>query len=287
MRLLVVHNPSAGDGTDAAEIERVAARHGHTTSVIDPTEDWLAAAERTAPDLIVVAGGDGTVRKVLPPAANTGRLVAILPLGTANNIARALGLVVEEPLAELAEWDREPRHVVEFDVATVDDGEGRSPVVESFGGGFVAAALSSADAAPPVVDDGNEHGRRHLVDALDHAATCRWHLEIDGWDRSGDYLAVEVMNVPTVGPRLALASDAEPDDRLLDVTVVTESNREAVRRSIREHAAPAGLDTTRATTVRIQPPEGTPLHVDDRLLDSDGRNYEIAVGRRTVRVLRD
>src|SRR6266481_1682468 len=43
-------------------------------------------------DLVVVAGGDGTVAKVVAAAMPEGPPIAIMPLGTANNIARSLGI---------------------------------------------------------------------------------------------------------------------------------------------------------------------------------------------------
>lgn len=294
MRLLIVHNPSAGDGSESDEIEQVARRHGHSATLVDPSDDWSSVAERSAPDLLVIAGGDGTVKKVLTAMAEVPWTTAVLPLGTANNIARSLGLSVEDPWAEIAAWDGD-RYGVPFDVAAVVAGSRDLPFVESFGGGFVAAALVSADDADEQVDDGNEHGRRHLLDVLDHAEPAGWGIEIDGRDRTGEYLAVEVMNVPTVGPILALAPSALPHDGRLDVVLVTEADREPLRRAICDVAAtgdgsdpvePERLEGIRASSIRIDPPADVSLHLDDELFESDGSPCSIEVGRRTVTMLR-
>ena len=45
-------------------------------------------------DLLVLAGGDGTIARILaklPPSSEAQRRIAIVPLGTANNIAQSLG----------------------------------------------------------------------------------------------------------------------------------------------------------------------------------------------------
>ena len=55
-------------------------------------KSWKKAIQLPA-DLFIAAGGDGTVAEVIHEAAGTGVPVALLPIGTANNIARSLGIV--------------------------------------------------------------------------------------------------------------------------------------------------------------------------------------------------
>ena len=291
MRLVIVHNPSAGDGTEGDEIERLARRHGHTTTLVDTGDGWAEGVRAASADLVVVAGGDGTVREVLTTLAQDGpaqRPVAVLPLGTANNIARSLGLEVDDPWSEIGEWDGTGRLPVRFDVAVVE-GDGRSrPFVESFGGGFVAAALASAEDAPEQTDDGNEHGRQHLMETLDRVEPAWWTLVVDGRDRSGEYLAVEVMNVPTVGPILPLAPSASPHDGWLDVVCISPSCRRLLRSTIAGTADGTDLEVlggSRASTLELTPPGGTPMHLDDELHISDGDLRRVTLQGRTVPVL--
>src|SRR3546814_12641107 len=60
-----------------------------------PRPDDLQAAIRRAAgsvDLVVLGGGDGTLNSAAPALVETGLPLGILPLGTANDLARTLGI---------------------------------------------------------------------------------------------------------------------------------------------------------------------------------------------------
>ena len=59
-------------------------------------------------DLVVAAGGDGTVATAAGIAARTSTALAILPLGTANNIATSLGVQRAGPRARFVVVDSSP-----------------------------------------------------------------------------------------------------------------------------------------------------------------------------------
>lgn len=96
----VVLNPAkVGDVEEFKDRVRVsAAAHGWTeplwleTTVEDPGYGQSLAALAEGVDLIVAAGGDGTVRAVCEEAARTGVAVGVIPHGTGNLLARNLGL---------------------------------------------------------------------------------------------------------------------------------------------------------------------------------------------------
>ena len=110
-RVLIIHNPAAGwAGWSRHRLDRVVAaleRRGCVV-VVRRTGPASGDAERLAReaepdfDIIVAAGGDGTLNAVANGMTAAPRPLALLPFGTANVMAREIGLPRRpEPLAEL------------------------------------------------------------------------------------------------------------------------------------------------------------------------------------------
>jgi diacylglycerol kinase family enzyme/membrane-associated phospholipid phosphatase len=99
-RVAIIVNPiKVGDFDEfKAKVLEVAEREGWNpplwleTTLDDPGQGQAHEALEAGVDLIVTAGGDGTVRAVCEEAARTGVAVGILPLGTGNLLARNIGL---------------------------------------------------------------------------------------------------------------------------------------------------------------------------------------------------
>ena len=64
----------------------------HYTTVEDPGTGMAEAASIAGADLVMVCGGDGTVREVCAELAGTGIPVGIIPAGTGNLLARNLDI---------------------------------------------------------------------------------------------------------------------------------------------------------------------------------------------------
>ncbi len=281
MKIAIIHNPKAGEDDGGAEELREAwEAAGHDVAYRSSKEDRWDEVLGCSLDLLVVAGGDGTVAKVLLALAEApGELaksldVAVAPMGTANNIATSLGLPAAVPSGFLDEVARGRRRT--YDLPLAASGGRSSRFVESFGGGLFAGLLAEAVARQErgVSDKTVGSALDLLSELLDRAATQPWGVTVDGRDLSGAYVAVEVLNVGHVGPNVALAPEADPGDGLVDVVLVGAQDVEAIASNIdarrRDEPAPAlELARHRAPSVEVTVPLGVELHVDDRILSSD------------------
>src|SRR5580692_8059187 len=124
-RAVWFHNRLSGKATDqvlASIRERLSAsataveEHGVGTEELTPEKVRLALEKR--PDLVVVAGGDGTVRLVASELVGRDIPLAIIPLGTFNNLALSLGLPTD-PVAACAVVDIGA--VARIDVGVADE----------------------------------------------------------------------------------------------------------------------------------------------------------------------
>lgn len=87
--IALLANPDSGAG-DAHEVAERLREQG--LEVREFTLDDADDAVASAPDGLVVAGGDGSLACVAAPAARAGLRVAVIPTGTANDFARELGI---------------------------------------------------------------------------------------------------------------------------------------------------------------------------------------------------
>jgi diacylglycerol kinase (ATP) len=292
MRVTLIHNPGAGDDDHSGEeLCALLTRAGHDVRYQSVKEtDWRAALEHPS-ELVVAAGGDGTVRKVFKEPALRHAAVTLLPLGSANNIARTLGFADEDEGRLVEGWSGAERRP--FDVGLVSAPWGEARFVESFGGGIFADVLARAEDEP----DGEEKlelGLRVLRDVLEDPSARRWSLEVDGAELSGEWLGVEVMNVRETGPNVPLAPDADPTDGLFDVVCIRPDDQPALAAYVEERIegrrppAPR-LPARRGAAITLRPPSGCRLHVDDELWPADPATHDadavVGVGRRSVELL--
>ena len=285
MRVLLIHNPKSGDDDHAGEhLVELLTSAGHQVSYFRSNDRWQTGLD-AQPELIVVAGGDGTVADVARVADGRGIPITILPTGTANNIAGGLGLsdVPHETL--VAGWTRGTLRP--FDLGVASGPWGRRTFLESVGTGALAELMSEIDrGGSGYVNELDDRGQRieAAIDVLQRivsgSAGVRCELEIDGRELAGEYLLVEVLNFGAAGPNLRLAPGADGGDGRLDVVLVGVHEREALARHLQateEGPELPGLwQVHHATRVRLRWGPA-PLHIDDELQDAAGEGIEMMV----------
>jgi diacylglycerol kinase (ATP) len=271
----LMHNPTAGDERHSREsLVAILAGEGHEVIYQSIKDERWQEAIRENTDLVVVAGGDGTVRKVFKELAGATTPVTLFPVGSANNIARTLGFEHDDAARLARGWaDAERRP---YDLGRVELPGGVAVFVESTGGGIFAEVLARAKRAR---DDRDERdkvdlGLRLLREVAEEAPSLRWELELDGVDVSTDLVAIEAMNVRETGPNVLLAPDADPSDGQLDFVFVKDEDRSAFLAYVdaRLRNRPIGtprLPARRGQELVLRPPDECALRVDDELLTRD------------------
>lgn len=296
-RLALIVNPAKeGAGTLVEAFRARCARAGAEALVLETTvEDPGLGMAREAlgggADLVVVGGGDGTVRAAAGVLAGTGVPLGVVPLGTGNLLARNLGLPLDDPDAALgAALDGAERRI-DLAWARMDDGEELA---------FVVMAGLGLDATVMANTDDGLKARAGWLAYVASAATSivgdstRIRLDVDGrfaLDRR--QRAIMVGNCGRIQGNIEVFPGASMDDGMLDVLAVAPKGvrgwlRVAVTvlSRFRRHAQP-DLGHFTGTTVRA-----AAAHPDDIQLDGDhlgqGRVLDVRVdpGALTVRVPR-
>jgi diacylglycerol kinase family enzyme len=263
MRATLFHNPKAGMGDHSKE-ELVAALRLARLDVSycsTKSSDFEDALKEPA-DLVVVAGGDGTITKVLKQWRDRTVPIGIVPLGTANNIATTLGLAGEaEDLAP--RWSLERTRRLDIGRATGPWGECR--FVEAVGFGALAR---STDKGVGTKSNGDKRlllGRDAFRQALCQARSRISDLAVDGQPVPCGVLAVEILNIGFAGPRLPLCPSSDPGDGLLDIVCVRAEQREKMLDWLAapEQRMPPPVSVTRGRGATFTWDCKEPLRIDD------------------------
>ena len=270
MRICLYWNKTAGGGISLDRLTAMITGAGH--EVVRSVEDASELPSQTDDvDCIVAAGGDGTIARAGRSLAGGTMPLAILPLGTANNIAASLDIRGEVP--ELARrWHQGT--VAKIDVGLVECGGNPQRFLESVGCGLVTHCI---EVGREILS--KDHPETHLEDArnlyLDTLRDLRprpYDIVLDGERLSGDFLLVEALNTPSIGPKLEFTPDANAADGFLSVVVAAESDREMLVEyltALRDGSdVKGGLKSWRVRAVEIS--GANQIHVDDRVIDAGG-----------------
>ncbi|MCX6407806.1 MAG: YegS/Rv2252/BmrU family lipid kinase [Propionibacteriales bacterium] len=163
-------------------------------------------------ELVLVVGGDGLLHDVLPAVAERDVTVGLLPAGTGNDTARALGLPVGDPEAALDVVLRGRTRAV--DLASTD----RGLVVTVVASGFDSKVNERANAM--TWPRGNLRYNVAILAELRTFQPLPFTLDLDGTRLETEAMLVAVGNGPSFGGGLRIAEGAVMDDGLLDVCVI-------------------------------------------------------------------
>ena len=266
--LALLENPRSGSG-DCGEVERLLRERGAEVRAFG--FDQVASAVDARPERLVVAGGDGSIGPVARAAAATGLALAVVPVGTANDFARALGL--PDDLAAACQIAAGGTRTRALELALMDD----RPFVN------VASIGLSPEAARRAHDWKSRLGPlAYALGALRaglsaHPVRCR--LLCDGefaFEGKAWQVTVAATGAFGAGSRV----EADPHDGLLDAVAVEAGSR--LRLARRAHGmrrgtleSQRGVHSFRGGNIDLVLEASTGFNVDGEVIEAGSTSFRI------------
>ncbi len=291
MKTKIILNPNAGQGHGAKVLPEIE-RHLHALGV--PYDLVQTTAPHQADQLavqavaegytrVVAAGGDGTANEVVnglmaARAAGHTPVLGVLPVGSGNDLAFALGISTDIAAACARLRDGSPRRI---DIGKVTvDGVPRffdNGVGIGFDGEVVVDLAQGRTLSGFLM---------YLWSVFRVLFKGRWPLEmeiaIDGNRFRQPVTLITVANGSRAGGGFLLTPAARLDDGALDICYADGLSKLGVLnllpRTINgSHVRQKSVTVTTGTNIEITVPDGAPAHIDGEVLCERGRHFKIEI----------
>jgi len=240
---------------------------------------------------VVVAGGDGTVGKVARSLVGSRIPIAVLPMGTANNIARTLGLTGTTFQDLIEGWNA--ARCVNFDVGVATGPWGSKCFIEGFGVGLFAEMMFGIENGQHSDVSRSEDPEEKINAALkvlkkqlSSYPSKDLTIRLDGQDLSGDYYMLEAMNIRDIGPNLDLVPRARINDGLLDVVLVAKGEQMKLRQYISDRLkhkrSRVNLTVHQGRHLQVEW-KSSPVHIDDKPWPEDKSAHPVLANAIDIR----
>lgn len=285
MKIAVALNPRSGSATGEEEIRAAFNAFGVACVVVpldEQAEERLIEAARTC-DILVAAGGDGTVSTVADALVRSGgeAVLGVLALGTANDLGRSLGVPADlsEGVAIIVEG-----RTVPMDAIRLDDGR---IFVNQANGGF------GGGVAQQLEDDVKSRWGplgywRASVDAAQEMPEYAISLTVDGEPLQVSAMNVTVANARFGGGGVQLAPLAVLSDGKLDLVIMKSRAKLGLVSLIPRvlnatHGDLEDVISLQAQRVEFSATPEMPFSIDGEVTDEHPRLFEVLPGRLQVR----
>lgn len=284
---VILGRPEPTEPQAAILEELLAARPGWVLETVD--DDWppdalAETALEAGAELLVAAGGDGTVAALAGVLARAGAEappLAILPFGTANDFARTLA--VTDVDAALEALERADEHAIDLIRVRSEESDEERFVLNVANGGLAWDIGSALDG-----EQKNRWGvlayARGALDVIGAPVVHRVAIQVDEEPvQRGEALTIAVSSGRTCGGGLRLAPTADPEDGLLEVTLLRDESPGSVialaarmrASAVLEHPA---LERFRGRSVAIETDPPMRFVLDGELAPGHPTAFTVAPG---------
>jgi YegS/Rv2252/BmrU family lipid kinase len=273
-------NPVSGRGKGAGLGKRLEKRLTETEldyKIVYTTEpghaEELANSAAKEFDIIVAVGGDGTLNEVINGMHGSGKIAAIIPVGTGNDFIRALKIPLDfdEAFALLLR----NRH------KKIDIGKANGRLFHNgLGIGFDAHVVEKGLRVKYL--RGNAFYLYSVLTTLFSYKPVDIELAADGYKRKMDYFMVTAANGVSLGGGFYLTPDALQDDGLFDLCLIQNMPIFSILKNLLKvysgtHKYDPRVDIIRAKKVVLKSAQGFAAHMDGELISMNIKEMNIEI----------
>lgn len=286
VRLVV--NPAAGHGAGRRQLAelRAAGKELGLDLAVWMTEypghamELAAKAVEEGARRVVVMGGDGTVGEVAGRLVQSGSALGIVAVGTGNDVARSLGLPLNNPRRAL-------EIICSGKVTEIDVGvSGSRHFLSVFGAGFPVEVAAAANKIRKL--KGSSVFILAICNSLRRMKPFRSQIKLDNQVLEGSFTSLLVQNTPYTGGGLLIAPMAQLDDGSLDVITVGQIGKAELLMNLPrlyrgKHLGHPKFKLAKCETVEIKTEESIPTMFDGDVFGSTP--VRIEVKRKALKVI--
>lgn len=278
---LMLLNPKAGGGRARKLLREIEASLAlaHPRPMFFMTDDVRGARKLVdampAGSRVIIAGGDGSVQQLLPSLVAGGHTMALVPIGSGNDTARALGVAGKNWRKALDIALHAPASTIDLGELSFTEAGGRSErralFISSLAAGFDASVTARAAGVPGWLTG----LPRYLLATFAELAMLRHYpvtLRTDGVTRhEGAVLLASSLNTSTYGAGMPIAPQASDNDGQLDLMLADGTGLLRVLRLLPamlggRHIGQRGVSHLRFADLEASAAEPLPVAADGEYL---------------------
>lgn len=287
--VVVIVNPTAGRGRAGRQVGEIRRLLGPKAS------DWVWLHTRKRGDgevlarsaaeagtrLVVAVGGDGTLHEVVNGVLGTGAAVGLIPFGTGNDLARALGLFgsLETACRALTEGVTK-----QIDVGVIEGlgTDGPRHFLVLAGTGFDARTAQTVNAGIRGLSGPLAYVWGAVL-TLKQFTPFALTLTLDGETRRTEAMFVSFANAPTTGGGMLIAPGAAVDDGCLDICLVETVPKATLLFQLSQvfsgkHVLHPAVTMLKAQSVTVEADPPQPLLIDGEVCGTTPATIKLLPG---------
>ncbi len=285
LKAAIVINPTSGKGRSAKNaplaVQRLRDRGVEVATLESGSaQESLELARQAVSgglDALIACGGDGTVHLALQAVYGTDTVLGIIPVGTGDDIARALGLPRDDAVAAADVIADGRTRTVDYGLIDAADGVQRA-FLAVMSAGFDSEVTQRANTM--TWPSGQSRYLLATVAELRVYKPAEFTITIDGVTTREQGMMLAIGNGPSYGGGMLVCPRADLDDGQLDLTFLSRTSKLTFLRTFPSVFKGTHIDrpfvrTLRGASIRVEAPEQTayadgervgPLPVDVRVV---------------------